>query len=185
MAADIFLFLDAPMGASGNLNGESQTKGLENWIEITSYDLSCTQPVEGSRSTSGSATSGRADHEDVGCAKQMDQSTPGLLAACCAGDIIPTGEIAHYTMVKNKKVLFAHFKMSDIIITEVSLSGSDGVPEETLKFSFGGITWVYNRIDHIKGTRGSDIPKSWDVIENKANASRATSDKAPKEIAGA
>jgi len=184
MAADIFLYLDPPRGASGDVNGESSTQGLLNWIEITSYDLSTTQPVEGSRSTSGSATSGRADHEDVGFAKQMDKSTPGLLACCCAGDIIPTGEIAHYAMVNNQKVLFACFTMSDIVITEVSLSGSDGVPEETLKLSYGGISWIYNQINHITGARGSDIPKSWDVINNKANAARATSRKAPPTIPG-
>lgn len=172
MAADIFLRLAAPRGASATILGESTTGKLEKWIEITSYDLSTTQPVEGSRSTSGAPTSGRADHEDVGFAKQMDTATPGLLMCCCAGDIIPDGEISHYSMVNNKKELFAHFYMTDLVITEVSLSGSDGVPEETLKLSYGGIQWWYRQIDHSSGAVVGKQLKSWDVIHNKPDAAR-------------
>ncbi len=170
MAADIFLCLTG--AATGNIKGESTTSGLEAWIEITSYDLSTTQAVEGSRSTSGAPTSGRADHEDVGFAKQMDAATPGLMAACCAGDIIEKADILHYSMVQNKKTLFAAFHMESVVITEVSLSGSDGVPEETLKINYGSIVWWYKAIDHTTGgaftgaVGAGPFVNYWDVINN-------------------
>lgn len=166
MAAEIFLKLDKG-GSAGNIIGESTTAGLVGWIEVTSYDLSTTQPVEGSRSTSGAPTSGRADHEDVGFAKQMDRATPGLMACCCAGEIITTADILHYSMVNNKKELFAAFHMQSVVITEVSLSGSDGVPEETLKINYGSIIWWYREIDHTSGSvKSGPYENFWDVINN-------------------
>lgn len=169
MAADIFLRLDnAP--STGDIIGESTTEGLPDWIEVESYSLGCTQEVTGARSTSGAPTSGRADHNDVSISKQMDRSTAGLMACCCAGEIIPTGEIAHYSMVNNEKVLFAHFWLTELVITECSLDGSDGVPSESLSLSYGGIAWWYLYLDHQTGQKhaknGGPFCKNWDVIKN-------------------
>ena len=158
-APEIFLYIE-------DVQGESTFEGLDGWIEVSAYDESQFQPVEGSRSTSG-----RADFGDVHIIKPLDKASPQLRYLLASGAIIPAVNLRHYKTIGAEQKLFFQISMKSVVVSEVSAAATGGSsPEETLALNFGQVTWSYTQFDD--GGRQIDQATSyWDVIRNDGNQS--------------
>ena len=164
MAADIFIYIDS-------IPGESSDTTFEDWIEVNSYDVGVEMEAAGSRSTSGGASAGRADLNDFEFTKQMDLASTKLLEACTLGTVFQAVKIFHCQaggVASGSRNVFAEYVLTDMIITSVSLSGSDGVPEESVAFNYGGILWRYHHYTH-DTNRNTNTKRegAWSTVKNK------------------
>ncbi len=158
-APDIFLYIE-------KVEGESMVKGFENWIEVSAYGEGQSMPIAGSRSTSGSPTSGRAIFEDVNIEKLLDKASPELRFKLATGEVIPRVALVHTIIIDSLPEWFYGIIMDLVVVTKVSASGSGGTPQETLSLNFGQATWCYRPFDDRTQSLGPVITKAWDVIEN-------------------
>src|ERR1700739_1966678 len=83
MAFDAFLKIDG-------IPGESTDDKHKDWIEVLSYNHGITQPVSGTTSSAGGATSPRTQHQDFVIAKYVDKASPKLYESCSTGQHIKT-----------------------------------------------------------------------------------------------
>jgi len=161
MAFDAFMKVDG-------IDGESTDDKHKDWIELISFSHGLVQPVSGSRSTSGAASSERCDHQDFSIVKKLDKASPELYLHCCHGRHIPkiTVELCRATADKTK---YMAFDLEDVIVTSVMPSGTGGgdLPMENVTFNYGKITWSYTTTDHRTGKTGGEIVKFWDLTLNK------------------
>jgi len=163
MAFDAFLKIDG-------IDGESTDDKHQKWIEILSYSHGLSQPLSGSRSTSGGATAERCDHSDFSVVKALDKASPKLALFCCNGKHIPTVKL-ELCRAGEKKEKYMEYVMSDVIVSGVrkggSAQGGESLPLEEVTFNYGKIEWNYVEIDHKTGKPGGNVNAHWDVVANK------------------
>src|SRR5262249_31260047 len=124
MAFDAFLKIDG-------IDGESNDSKHKGEIEVLSFSWNVSHPDKG----------GRAKLTAFQIVKVLDKASPLLFEACCTGDHISE---ALFTARKagESKFEFLKIKMSDVIITSVSPSGSSAagdLPMESVSLSFSKI----------------------------------------------
>jgi len=160
MAGDCFLNIDG-------IPGESTDDKHIDWIEIMSYSSGVAQMAAGDRSTGGAATGGRCSHQDFSIVKEMDKASPTLNLFCCQGKHIPKVVVELCRATGNKEK-YMEYKMEDVIISSVSVSGGGGsLPTESLTFNYGKLTWNYIPTGHKAGEAKGHIEKYWSLIDNK------------------
>ena len=160
MATDIFIKIkDCP--------GESTDDKHKEWIEVLSFSTGVAQPAAGSRSTSGGASGGSCDNQDLVVTKQLDKASPKLAFFCSNGKNIGDVEISFCHASEDKQEYY-FITMNDVIVSSVSTGGgADGVPTETVSFNFGKITWKYTEFDHKTNAKKGSIENHWSTTENK------------------
>jgi len=159
MAGDSFLKIDG-------IPGESTDDKHKDWIEIMSYSSGVAQMASGERSTGGAATGGRCSHQDISIVKAMDKASPTLNLYCCQGKHIPNVVIELCRAAGNKEK-YMEYKMEDVLISSVSVSGGAGLPTESVTFNYGKLTWNYIPLDPKTGKVTGNIEKFWSLIDNK------------------
>lgn len=162
MAFDGFLKIDG-------VPGESTDEKHKDWIEILTYNNGVTQPGSGSSSSGGARSAERCNHNDFVITKVLDKASPKLSLMCCNGTHIKEIklELCRATGDKQK---YMEYKLSDVIVSAVSASGSpggDSLPMETVNFNYGKIDWVYTATDHKTGKAAGDVKSYWDLTTNK------------------
>jgi type VI secretion system secreted protein Hcp len=149
------------------IDGEATAKGYEKWIELLSYTHVLSQHSGGSMSASGGLSGGRVDHGEFTITHALDKASPKLAQACCTGEHIKdiTVDISR-AAGEGKGTRFMEYKMSDVIVSSVSPSGSskgsDPLPLEAVKFAYGKIEWTYTEVGN-DGKKKGDIKTGWDV----------------------
>ncbi len=122
------------------IEGESQTKEREGWIEISSVSHGIAR--EGDGRESGAEFSG------ITIAKQLDKATPLLKEACAAGRIFPAAVIDFVRQTAGT-TQFYRVRLEDISIYKVKLSGRtdpERVPE-TIALQYRFIEWEYTEFE--------------------------------------
>lgn len=162
MAFDAFLKIDG-------VPGESTDKKHKDWIEILSYGFGVSQSSAGSRSTGGAASSQRVDFTDFSIMKAIDKASNKLLDNAAKGAHIKSVvlELCRATGDKNK---YLEYTFGDVIISNVSTSGSAGadLPTEQVAFNFGTIKSTYTVLDHATGASKGNVPFGWSLVENSS-----------------
>jgi type VI secretion system secreted protein Hcp len=153
-----------------NIPGESSDESHDGWIEALYFDCGLTQPADVSSMSRSRAGGGGVQVEDFVFTKIMDKSSPVLALTCCKGTHIPKVEVelcesagSHHPYMK--------YIMEKVIISGVqpggSLNSGDGQkPAETIRLTFGKITWEYIPLDD-DGNPGSTVRAGWDCVTNK------------------
>jgi type VI secretion system secreted protein Hcp len=160
MAGDCFLKIDG-------IPGESTDEKHKEWIEVMSYSHGVSQMAGGDRSTGGAATSGRCSHQDFSIVKTLDKASPTLDLFCCQGKHIPNVVVELCRATGNKEK-YMEYKMTDVIISSVSVGGGGGgLPTESVTFNYGKMTWNYIQTDHKTGEAKGNVEKYWSLIDNK------------------
>ncbi len=77
---DIYVKFDSPA-----IKGESQDKDHKDWIEVSSWLQSITQPRSATASTAGGHTAERCEHADMVFTKDMDVVSPLLYQHASGG----------------------------------------------------------------------------------------------------
>lgn len=160
MAVDMFLKIDG-------IDGESTDDKHKKWIEVLSYSHGLSQPVSGVSATGG-RTGGRADFQQFGITKTLDNATPDLSIKCAKGEHIPKVQF-ECCLATGDKHTFMRYTLEDCIVTLVAPGGSAGgevKPLESVNFAYGKIKWEYTPIDHT-GKPGSATDRTWNLETNK------------------
>jgi len=159
MAVEIFLKLDG-------IDGESEKKGAEAWIEIFSFSNGASNPSSVAFGTGSGA--GKVDLSSLSLQKQLDKSSPKLFASCCAGTHIAKGQmmVREATGGDTTQVYF-QYDMTEVFVDSVSWGGAagGGKPSESLSLSAKSLQVTYWPQDS-GGKLGNKIVAGWDVSKN-------------------
>ena len=122
--------------------------------------------ISGSTRQRASVTCG-----DVVVSKEMDASTPKLIAAVCDGTDFAEVLIDVCTSTGGgKRIPYYQWKLKNVRVSSYDVSGSGGdggVFYETLSLNYEEIEWVYDKMGKDGKTQGK-VEASWKVEEGKA-----------------
>jgi len=160
MPADMFLKIDG-------IPGESTDDKHKDWIEVLSYSSGLSQLASASASSGGGASAQRADFQDFSIVKELDKATPKLNLACGKGEHIKE-VILELCRAGGDKLKYMEYKMSDVIVSSVSIGGGGGgLPSESVTFNYGKIEWTYTQQKRADGSGGGNVGTGWDLEANK------------------
>jgi type VI secretion system Hcp family effector len=163
MASTIFMKIDG-------IKGESTDANHKDEIEVMSFNHGVSQPRSATASTAGGATAGRCNHTDLTFMKELDSSSPILNAQCCVGKHIASVVMTLRRADGDKSVPYMVYKLTDVIISSVSVSGSsDAVPMESVTLNYAKIEWEYTKQDRKGGASSGKTNGSWDLSKNAAS----------------
>lgn len=159
MAVEIFLKLEG-------IDGESEKKGAESWIEIFSFSNGASNPTSVAFGTGSGA--GKVDISSLSLQKQLDKSSPKLFQNCCQGTHIATGNmIVREATGGDTTEIYYQYDMTEVFVDSISWGGAagGGKPSESLSLSSKSLTITYWPQDST-GKLGTKIPFGWDVSKN-------------------
>jgi type VI secretion system secreted protein Hcp len=84
MAFDAFLKIDG-------IPGESTDEKHKDWIEVTHFDQSMSQPTSATASSAGGATAERVNFGTFNIKHLLDKASPKIYEACASGKHIKEG----------------------------------------------------------------------------------------------
>jgi len=133
MAADIFAKI-------GDIKGESLDSKHKDEVEVLSWSWGVAQ----SGSITGGGGQGKASFNDFHFTHSIDKSSPVLMKACATGNHIKDATITVRKAGKGQQE-YLIIKMTDIIITGVSPSGSgdSAATAESVALQFGKVELEY------------------------------------------
>jgi type VI secretion system secreted protein Hcp len=154
MAVDIFLKIDG-------IKGESKDDKHKESIEVLSWSWSVSQT--GSMATGGGGGTGKASFGDLHITHTIDAASPVLALHCANGKHIPSATLTQRKAGEAQQD-FLIWKMTDVIITNVSDSGHDGggLPQESVSLQYAKIEGEY-KPQNEKGTLEAGIKWGWDL----------------------
>ncbi len=179
-------------GEEYSVEGESQDPDFQKAIELTSFEMGSTSGFdendeaeeidpeyfigglfgEPNEFTPPDEPADFEDHDacEFAVEKLLDYASPDLFEAWCLSEA-GLGEFqkAIVSLRKatgaNTREVYIKFVFTDVKVNEYRLSiGSDGVPKETVKFSFRKLSMSY-RPQAGGGSLGTPIKGGWDVPE--------------------
>ena len=121
MAFDAFLKIDG-------IPGESTDDKHKDWIEVLSYGLGIQQPASATASSSGGATSERANFQDFSITKALDKASPKLALACANGTHIASITL-ELCRAGGDKLKYMEYKLTNCIISAYHDGGFSGGAE--------------------------------------------------------
>lgn len=160
MAVDYFLKID-------QIDGESQQEGHLKEMEMDSWSFGETQ--SGVSATATGSASGKVSLQEFSFSKRYDSSSPKLAQTLFTGKHIKwarfTARRAGEAGGKSSDYLFVDF--GDLVISSYNVSGTgaDGWPHETISFSYGALAMTYKQM--IKGVLQGPIAGGYDAEKNK------------------
>jgi type VI secretion system secreted protein Hcp len=160
MAFDAYLKIDG-------IPGESTDDKHKDWIEVLSFSWGVSQPASRTASSAGGASHERADFQDFSVVKLLDKASPKLALQCANGKHIKavTCELCRSG---GDKLKYMEYKMTDCIISSVSVGGGGGgEPTESLAINYGKIEWTYTQQKRADGSGGGQVAANWDLTTNK------------------
>lgn len=159
MATSTYLKIDP-------IKGESTDTKHKDWIEVTNFSQSLSQPMSGPSGTGGRAAS-RADFSSLTVEKLVDKASPDLNQYCAQGKHIAKLEL-EVCQETGEKVNYLKYKMENVMVKSVAISGAGSErADETVEFVFGKVDWEYTEVKN-DGAAGTKVgPKGWDLEENK------------------
>jgi type VI secretion system secreted protein Hcp len=156
MAWDAFLILD------DTVKGESRRAGHEEQIELISFSFGASNPASIGVGSGGG--SGTVSLSSFNIMKKTDASSVGMFKACCLGQHFPTASIELYKS-GGDALLYLKFDFEEVFVDNIQWSGAeggDGVPLESVSFSFGKVEVTYTK-QAPDGTADGDFVSSWDI----------------------
>jgi type VI secretion system secreted protein Hcp len=158
MAFDAFIKID-------DIEGESTDDKHQGWIEVLDCGVGIKQKISRTASSAGGASAERADFHDFNVTKQIDKSSPELALACANGTHIDNIMI-EFCRAGTDKVKFMGYKLTNCIISEVSMAAAADFPIETVNINYGKIEWCYTQQKREGGAIAGNIATGWDLQRN-------------------
>jgi type VI secretion system secreted protein Hcp len=161
MAINAYLKLD-------KIDGDCTAGGHEKEIEILNWNHGFTQPTSSTRSSAGGGTVEQASHQPLTVSKYIDSATSQLMKSCWSGKTIASGILTCYRASgaeDNKAVQYLKVEMTDVIISNQSLSGGGGdLPAENLALDYATVQYTYI-LQKDDGTAGGNKPAKHDLMK--------------------
>ena len=135
MASDIFAKI-------GDIKGESLDSKHKDEVEVLSWSWGVQQ--SGTMAHGGGGGEGKASFNDFNFTHHVDKASPVLLKACATGEHIKEATITVRKAGKGQQE-FLILKMTDVIITSVSPSGSgdSAATAESIGLQFSKVDLEY------------------------------------------
>jgi type VI secretion system secreted protein Hcp len=128
-------------------------------IAVESWSWGVTQTSTGGHG--GGGGEGRAELKDLTITKTVDKASPVLMQKCASGAHLPQVTLT-VDRPGGDSHLFLEIKLTDVIITAVSPSGSgDALPMEEVSFNYDRIQMKYSPRDGSTPVQGS-----WNQVTN-------------------
>jgi type VI secretion system secreted protein Hcp len=159
MAADIHLKL-------GDFKGESTDDKHKDEIDVESYSWGASNPGSMARGAGGGT--GKVSFSDLTFTHAVDKATPNLWKACATGEHIKEATLSSAKQGKGPQD-FLIVKMSDVLITSVSIAESSGVgsvPMESVGMQFAKVDLEY-KPQKADGSLDAGVHFVYDVKANK------------------
>jgi type VI secretion system secreted protein Hcp len=165
---DMYLQLDG-------IKGESTDDKHKDWIEVLSFDHSMMQPVSSTKSSSGGASSGRAQHGDFALTKFVDLSSPKLYEALTNGKHLSKAKL-EVCRAGGSQVKFLEITFEQVMISQVHLNSNgkstgptsdDLLPTESVSLNYGKIEWIYTQQKRADGSGGGNTNAKADLTAGK------------------
>ena len=153
-AFDAFLKLEG-------VPGEATATGHKDEIDIESFSMGIARPA-----ATGGTQTGRAQFTDISFSHQLDKASPLLMLRCAQGTHIPTAILTCRT-VGARQDDFYIIRLTDVVVTSVSISGFTGGdrPTESFSLSYARIEWEY--IPQLAaGGMGDPVRATWNLQAN-------------------
>lgn len=159
MAVDAFLKL-------GDLKGESPVEGFEEQIQILSWSWGMSQ--SGTTHSGSGGGAGKVNVQDMSFTHYVDTASPNIIAACCNGKHF---EEATLTLRKagEDPLDYLIIVLKEIIVTSVSMGGSEGEEQNTENFTvnFAEFKYSYQPQDNKGAKAGGAIEYEANIAKGK------------------
>jgi len=159
VAVEIFIKLDG-------IDGESEKKAAEGWIEIFSFSNGASNPSSVAFGTGSGA--GKVDISSIALQKQLDKASPKLFLNCCNGTHIKSGNlIVREATGDDTTQIYYQYDLTEVFVDSISWGGAanGGKPSESLSLSSKSLQITYWPQD-AAGKVGNKIVAGWDVSKN-------------------
>ncbi len=159
MAIDAFLKL-------GDIEGESQVKDYEDYIQVLAWSWGMSQ--SGTTHMGKGAGGGKANVHDLTITHNVDAATPRLMTACCSGEHFEDGGELILRKAGKEALIYLTYKFKPVIITSVSVGGSEGEEQitETFTVNFGKYEVSYQPQSATGAAEGGTKDGGWDIVSN-------------------
>ena len=155
---------DAYLTVEG-VTGESKRAGHEGEIEIISFDFTASNPSSVGTGSGGGI--GAVQLSSFNFVKKTDAASADLFKHCCSGKHFDKAKLTLYKAAGDAGALdYLIYEFEEVYVDHLNWSGSqggdEGIPLESVSFSFGKIVVTYNQQDE-KGAKAGSYMGSWDV----------------------
>jgi type VI secretion system secreted protein Hcp len=158
MAGNLFLQIDG-------VTGECAEQSHEGWIDVQSYSEGLSSAS--SAGYGGGAGLGTVSYQDFMITCLLEKAVPNLMAGCADHKHYPKAKL-HATKMggDGKSWTYLEVTLTDVVVTNVSLSGSDNVmPMVAIGLAFSKIKTEYWEQTK-SGGKGSSTNAEWDQKKN-------------------
>ncbi len=157
MAVDFFLQITG-------IAGESRDAKHKDWIDVLAWSWGASNagsPVSGS-----GAGAGKAAFSDFNFMHSVDKASPRLFLACASGEHIKQAKLVALREGKEQQE-FLTYTFSDVLVTSVQTSGSEGgdAPTDSVALSAARVVVSY-KPQKPDGSLGNAINAGWDLETN-------------------
>lgn len=150
----------------GDIKGESTDDKHKDEIDVETWAWGASNP--GSTPPGGGGGTGRVTFSDLSFMHRMDKASPNLWKACATGQRIRDATLTSAKQGKGPQD-FLIIKMSDVLITSVSVSEANGagaVPMEQVSMKFGKVDLEY-KPQKADGSLDAGVHFKFDIKANK------------------
>lgn len=155
----------------GDIKGESTDKDHKDWVMITSYKQSVTQPPSVTQKTAGGRSAEAATFSEFSITKLMDAATPKLFEAACKGTHLKEVDIELLRAGGDSPVKYMEIKLKEVLISGVihdaDPKGDAQFPTETINMTYGAIEYTYTK-QKPDGTASGNVAAKWNVAQGAA-----------------
>jgi type VI secretion system secreted protein Hcp len=164
MATNVYLKIETP-----EIKGESTDDKHKDQIEVLSWSHGFNQPTSPVRSSAGSGTVERANHQDFTFTKYTDISSPQLMKKCWSGQHFGKMTLQAYRSADEKTVVeYLRIEFEDVVISNISIGGGMGdVPIENISLAYGKVTYTYQPADEKTAMSTGNASASHDLKSNE------------------
>jgi type VI secretion system secreted protein Hcp len=159
---DIYLKFGNPA-----IKGESADKDHKDWIEISTWNHTITQPRAATTGSAGGNTAERCEHGDMTFSKDLDVVSPLLYQHASGGTTFDEVTVDFMRSDgEGNRVKYLEIKMKYVIISSVNPSVvGEGLPTEQFSLKYAAVQWKYTQ-QQIGGGQGGNAQGAWSLTKN-------------------
>jgi len=149
----------------GDIKGESTDDKHKDEIDVESWSWGASNPVS---TTAGGGGTGKVTFNDLSFMHRFDRASPSLWKACATGQHFRDATLSSAKQGKAQQD-FLIVKMTDVLITSVTTSGSNGAgpgPMESVSMKFGRVDLEY-KPQRADGSLDAGVFFKFDIKANK------------------
>jgi len=134
-----------------NIKGDVTETGHENWIELNSFQFGVGRTISSPTGGSANREASAPSVSEIVVTKVMDRSSTSLLQEALAGQGKPVIIDFVKTGAKGAPMIYAEYKLENVLISGYSTSSGGDNPTESISLSFTKITFTFNA-QNVDGT---------------------------------